>query len=53
MSDIKLTIKQIKWKWLRHTLSKAHGDLTYQALTSIPQGRKNQVDQRQSGGAMP
>ena len=36
MSDIKLTIKQRKWRWLGHTLRKGHGDLTNQALTWNP-----------------
>ena len=40
MSDIKLTIKQRKFRWLGHTLRKGHGDITNQALTWNPQGKR-------------
>ena len=37
MSDIKLTIKQMKWRWLVHTLRKGQGDITNQSLKWNPQ----------------
>ena len=38
MSDIKLTIKQRKWRWLGHTLRKGQDDITNQSLKWNPQG---------------
>ena len=40
MSDIKLTIKQRKWRWLGHTLRKGHDDITNQSLKWNPQGNR-------------
>ena len=33
-------IKQRKWAWLGHTIRKGYGDLTNQALTWNPQGKR-------------
>ncbi len=40
MSDIKLTIKQRKWRWLGHTLRKGQDDITNQSLKWNPQGNR-------------
>ena len=44
MSDIKLTIKQKKWRWLGHTLRIGHDDITNQALTWIPPPPQKKID---------
>ena len=36
MSDIKLTIKRRKWRWLGHTLRKGQDDITNQSLKWNP-----------------
>ena len=33
-------IKQRKWAWMGHTIRKGHDDLTNQALTWNPQGKR-------------
>ncbi len=38
MSDIKLTIKQRKWRWLGHTFRKGRDNITNQSLKWNPQG---------------
>ena len=48
MSDIKLTIKQRKWRWLGHTLRKEHDDLTNQVLLWNPQGTRKQGRQKKT-----
>ncbi len=40
MSDIKLTIKQRKWRWLGHTLRKGQDDISNQSLKWNPQGNR-------------
>ncbi len=40
MSDIELTIKQRKWRWVGHILRKGLGDFTNQTLKWNPQGNR-------------
>ncbi len=41
ISDIKLILKQRKWRWLRHTLSKGQDNITNQSLKKLnPQGNR-------------
>ena len=48
MSNIKLTIKQRKWRWLGHTLRKAQDDITNQSLKWNPKGVR-WIDQNPPG----
>ena len=45
MSDIKLTIKQRKWRWLGHTLWGGQDDITNQSLKWDPHENHRVVDQ--------